>query len=80
MFDSNIPAKLMAVTAILMLQGCGHKAPLMLSPSQLAASQAAAAQAAASQAAASQAAASQVPATSQPVPDAQNPGTPAKQP
>ena len=75
MFDSNIPAKLMAVTAILMLQGCGHKAPLMLSPSQLAASQAAAAQAAASQAAASQ-----VPATSQPVPDAQNPGTPAKQP
>ncbi len=75
MFDSNIPAKLMAVTAILMLQGCGHKAPLMLSPSQLAASQAAAAQAAASQAAASQ-----VPATSQPVPDVQNPGTPAKQP
>ncbi|KXS33547.1 MAG: hypothetical protein AWT59_0267 [Candidatus Gallionella acididurans] len=75
MFDSNIPAKLMAVTAILMLQGCGHKAPLMLSPSQLAASQAAAAQAAASQAAASQ-----VSATSQPVPDAQNPGTPAKQP
>ena len=75
MFDSNIPAKLMAVTAILILQGCGHKAPLMLSPSQLAASQAAAAQAAASQAAASQ-----VPATSQPVPDVQNPGTPAKQP
>lgn len=75
MFDSNIPAKLMAVAAILMLTGCGHKAPLMLSPSQLAASQAAAAQAAASQAAASQ-----VPATSQSAPDAQNPGTPAKQP
>lgn len=70
MFDSNIPAKLMAVAAILMLTGCGHKAPLMLSPSQLAASQAAAAQAAASQ----------VPATSQSAPDAQNPGTPAKQP
>ena len=65
MFDSNIPAKLMAVIAILMLQGCGHKGPLVLPVSKVPAPQAAA---------------SQVPATSQPVPDAQNPGTPAAQP
>lgn len=70
MFDSNIPAKLMAVIAILMLQGCGHKGPLMLPASKVPASQVPA----------SQAAASQVPATSQPVPDAQNPGTPTAQP
>ena len=33
MFDVNIPAGLPAIIAVLALQGCGHKGPLVLPPS-----------------------------------------------
>lgn len=35
MFDVNIPAGLTVILAVLALQGCGHKGPLVLPASQV---------------------------------------------
>lgn len=35
MFDINIPAGLPVIIAVLALQGCGHKGPLVLPASQV---------------------------------------------
>lgn len=64
MFDVNIPAGLPVIIAVLALQGCGHKGPLVLPPSL----------------STSQVPTSTVPAASQPVPDPQKPSPPASLP
>ncbi len=67
MLDVDIRAGLAVIIAVLLLQGCGHKGPLMLPPSRAPAPQVQPAQI-------------QVPATSQPAPDAQHPDTSSAQP